>query len=93
MPTPGGETASTYGVDLTLCARDRFSRTEPDLRGLSVEDATKNARASGHLGKIEVHKLGEWDDGCKPGTVCRVSPVRWGLDRDATLELWINKTL
>jgi len=91
-PSEGQQTYSDYPADLTICPLDGPGDTRPVLEGLSVADATKRARAAGFSGAIEVHKLDEYDGGCKADTVCRITPYRWELDQVRTMELWVNKT-
>ena len=79
VPSPGGKTNSTFTLTLEMCTRDAHEHVRPELEGLSVEAATKLAKASGYTGKIEVHYLDEYAAGCKDDTVCRVDPFRWEL--------------
>jgi hypothetical protein len=63
------------------------------LIGTTVDEATRLAREKGYAGKIEVTPLSEFKAGCKPATVCRVSPRLWELLHGQILTLYINREL
>jgi hypothetical protein len=63
------------------------------LVGATVEEATRLAREKGYDGKIEIMQLSEFQAGCKPETVCGVSPRLWELLPGKLLTLYINPKL
>jgi hypothetical protein len=63
------------------------------LVGTTVDEATRLAREKGYTGKIEVLPLSEFQAGCKPATVCRVSPRLWELLHGQLLTLYVNREL
>jgi hypothetical protein len=82
MQNPGGgqQTRATLHVTLRYCQPERpTTRTDPpDLTGLTVEEATKRARAAGYTGTVRVTDAAA--GACKTGTVCQVTPFRWNLN-------------
>lgn len=65
----------------------------PNLVGLTIEDATKRAKAYGFTGRVEVMDLSEFDASCKAGTVCRVHSSYWYLNQDHVMTLFKNKAI
>jgi hypothetical protein len=63
------------------------------LIGSTVDEATRLAREKGYAGKIDVTPLSEFQAGCKPAAVCRVSPRLWELLHDKILTLYVNREL
>jgi hypothetical protein len=59
------------------------------LEGLTVEEATRQARAAGFTLDIKVAQLNEYDAACKPDTVCRADPDHWQIYGE-TLWLYVN---
>lgn len=63
------------------------------LAGFTIEEATRRARATGFDGEIEVRHVSEYRSDCKLGTVCGVTPLRWQLNIEHSLTLWVNPKL
>ena len=63
------------------------------LAGFTVEEATRRARATGFDGEIETKQVSDYRADCKLGTVCGVTPLRWQLNIEHTLTLWVNPKL
>jgi len=95
-PEPGEQTTTDRRVVLSYCDPDRppVSRLNaPMLSGAPVEEAKRRARRSGFAGRIEVVPMSEFDAGCKPATVCRINPLRWHINAEGTLTLFINRSI
>ncbi len=60
------------------------------LTGYSVEEATRRARAKGFHGSIEIVPLAQFDEACKPATVCAIRPWYWEHN-NTELTLYINR--
>jgi len=89
-PSEGGQSMAHLSVSITMCTPD-VVHEQPVLAGLSPAAATAKAKASGFTGKIEVLPLSEYDASCKADTVCRVTPFRWEINQDPSMQLWVNK--
>ena len=89
-PTEGGQAMAHLGVTITMCPPDAGPHVQPVLAGLSPAAATARAKAAGFTGKIEVLYSNEYDASCKAETVCRVTPLRWEIDQDPSMQLWLN---
>lgn len=83
-PGPGNKTLGHLSVSLTTCADEaretaayKAKMAVPEVRGLTVEEATKVIRANGFTDKIEVMTLSDFDADCKANTVCRPEPEDW----------------
>ena len=63
------------------------------LVACTVEEATRRAREKGYAGKIEVLSENEFQAGCQPGTVCRVSPRLFEMLHGRVLTFYINREL
>jgi hypothetical protein len=63
------------------------------LVGTTVDEATRLAREKGYTGNIDVILLSEFQAGCKPKTVCRVSPRLWEMLGGKMLTLYVNRDL
>jgi len=95
-PEPGEQTTTDQRIVLGYCDPDRPPPSRlgaPTLSGASVEEARRRARSFAFAGRIEVVPLNEFDAGCKPATVCRISPLRWYANGTGVLTLFINKPL
>lgn len=81
-PGGGQQTRATLHVTLRYCQPERGSTRgdPPDLTGLTVEEATKRARAAGYTGTVRVGNASP--NACKTGTVCHVTPYRWTTNSD-----------
>jgi hypothetical protein len=90
---PGGSSAATSGSELPPGCSPEDAKENCHhwivLEGLTVEEATRQARAAGFTLDIRVMPLEQYDDTCKVNTVCRADPKRWQLNSDE-LGLWVN---
>lgn len=64
-----------------------------ELIGMTIEEANRRARDRGYTSTIDIIPLSEFQAGCKPETVCRVSPRLWELLPGRALTLYLNRKL
>ena len=94
--TPGGgqQSAPSLFVSVRFCIEEKpYVDDAGMVTGMTIEEATKKAKASGFTGEVKVSELYEFDKDCKAGTVCRFEPRRYYLNQDRTLTLYINRKL
>jgi beta-lactam-binding protein with PASTA domain len=94
--TPGGgqQSASSLFISVRFCHVDKpYVDDQGMVTGMTIDEATKKAKASGFTGEVKVAELYEFDKDCKAGTVCRFEPRRYYLNQDRTLTLFINRKL
>ena len=83
-PGGGQQTRATLHVVLRYCQPEVVKKDEePDLRGLTVEEATKRARATGFNGPIRVVTTSSGE--CKHDTVCKTSSYWYKTSSELTL--------
>ncbi|MFT3692300.1 MAG: PASTA domain-containing protein [Kofleriaceae bacterium] len=91
-PGAGNHTLGHLSVSVSMCeGRSSTGSADPDLRGMTVEQATKVLRDNGFRGNITTAPTDEFDPQCKPNTVCDFHPYTWsqryGYGGDVTLQL------
>ena len=89
---PGGSSAATGSELPPGCSPEDAKENCHHwivLEGLTVEEATRQARAAGFTLDIRVLTLDRYDETCKVNTVCLADPKRWQLNSDE-LGLWVN---
>ena len=93
--TPGGgqQTRTTLGVTLRPCGEVHQAppgRTEIDLTGLTVEEATKRIRGAGFAGEIRIIKATA-NATCKVDRVCGAAPSYWHSTQPSILDLRVGE--